>query len=186
MRHDIKSVPNSAQAHNLLAHGLMETVFADGELSETEKSREVREAALHFKRATEIYPQFFNAWVDLGRVNMQINQSEKAIFAFEKALSEDSTYTPLLLDLASLNNQLGNKEGASVYYRKYIETGVSSPEVYDALARILYELGRYQESINICQQYLRIEPANTEFKRNILMMQGKLNENSQNKPELGD
>jgi tetratricopeptide (TPR) repeat protein len=184
MRHDINVVPNSAQAHSLLAHALMENVFSDGQLSETEKTGKASEAVRHFERATEIYPHFFNAWVDLGRVNIEINQPEKAISAFEKALAEDSTYTPILADLAVLNEQLGRKEQTIFYYREYIEDGSAPIEVYDDLARIFYELERYQESIVVCKQYLMIDPSNEDFQRNISMMQEFLDTTSSEKTNL--
>ena len=186
MRHDIDAVPNSAQAHNLLAHALMENAFSDGYLSETEKSGKVSEAAFHFERATEIYPKFFNAWVDLGRVNIQINDTQKAISAFEKALAEDSTYTPILGNLAVLNEQLGRKDRAIFYYRKHIKIGSASFEVYDALARILYDLGRYEESIIVCEQYLKIVPSNTDFQRNISMMREFLDSTPSEKTNLSN
>jgi len=186
MRHDIDAVPNSAQAHNLLAHALMENAFSDGYLSATEKSGKVSEAAFHFERATEIYPQFFNAWVDLGRVNIEINEPQKAISAFEKALAEDSTYTPILGNLAVLNEQLGRKDRAIFYYRKHIKIGLAPFEVYDALARILYDLGRYEESIIVCEQYLKIAPSNTDFQRNISMMQEFLDSTPSEKTNLSN
>ena len=180
MRHDIDAVSNSAQAHNLLAHALMENIFSDGRVTEIEKAGKISEAAFHFERATEIYPQFFNAWVDLGRASAEMNQPKRAIYAFEKAFNQDSTYTPVIADLAVLNEQLGRKEQAIFYYRKCIEIDSYSAKFYDALARILYELGRYQESIGVCEEYLKIDPSNVDFKRNILMMQGVLNKSSQN------
>ncbi|MDB4678375.1 hypothetical protein OAE93_01455, partial [bacterium] len=186
MTKDIKFVPNSAQAHNLLAHALMENAFSDGYLSATEKVGKVSEAAFHFERATEIYPQFFNAWVDLGRVNIEINEPQKAISAFEKALAEDSTYTPILGNLAVLNEQLGRKDRAIFYYRKHIKIGLAPFEVYDALARILYDLGRYEESIIVCEQYLKIAPSNTDFQRNISMMQEFLDSTPSEKTNLSN
>jgi tetratricopeptide (TPR) repeat protein len=110
--------------------------------------------------------------------------SEKAISAFEKALAEDSTYTPILADLAVLNEQLGRKEQTIFYYREYIEDGSAPIEVYDDLARIFYELERYQESIVVCKQYLMIDPSNEDFQRNISMMQEFLDTTSSEKTNL--
>ena len=124
--------------------------------------------------------------MDLGRVNIQINDTQKAISAFEKALAEDSTYTPILGNLAVLNEQLGRKDRAIFYYRKHIKIGSASFEVYDALARILYDLGRYEESIIVCEQYLKIVPSNTDFQRNISMMREFLDSTPSEKTNLSN
>ncbi len=174
MRHDIKNIPNSAQAHNLLAHAIMEDVFKDGEASENELKGRVVEASKHFHNATEIYPRFFNAWVDLGKVNRLLNNNLGSVEAWQMALTIDSTYSPVILQLAQAFESLGDYEKTVNYYRNYLRTEPNALEAYDNLARILYQLGRYEESIEICQAYLKINPNQPEFLKNIERMQTEL------------
>ena len=173
MQHDIKNVSNSAQAHNLLAHAIMEDVFKDNRLSDSEL-KNVKEAKLHFTKATEIYPFFFNAWVDLGKVNRMLNDNSGSVQAWQTALTIDSTYSPIVLQLAQTFESMGDYEQAVNYYRSYLRANPTTFEAYDNLARMLYLLGRYQESIKICEGYLKIDPNQSEFLNNIQNMRAAL------------
>jgi len=173
MQHDIKNVPNSAQAHNLLAHAIMEDVFKDNRLNDSDLNN-VNEAKMHFAKATEIYPFFFNAWVDLGKVNKMLNDNSGSIKAWQTALTIDSTFTPIVLQLAQTFESMGDYEQAVNYYRQYLRANQTTFEAYDNLARMLYLLGRYQESIEICEAYLKIDPNQSEFLNNIQNMRAAL------------
>ena len=175
MSHDIKNVPNSAQAHNLLAHAIMEDVFKDNSVSQSEVGN-VQLAETHFARATEIYPLFFNAWVDLGRVYDILGNTPKSINAREHAFAIDSTYPPIVLKIAQGHETLGDYEQAITYYRNYIQLVPTSAEAHDNLARILFQRERYQESLEVCEAYLIIDPANESFRNNLMVIQNLLNQ----------
>lgn len=177
MRHDIADVPNSAQAHNLLSHAIMKSVFKDGSFMQNEVVL-VEEARDHFHRAVEIYPEFFNVWVDLGKVYNLLGQPELAKNANIRALQLDSTYTPLLVDLALYHESLGQMEEVIDYYRKYARLNPSF-DAYDKLARTLYQSGRLEESRDVCLQYLQIEPSNAAFLQNLKVVEAALNDKKQ-------
>jgi len=177
MTKDIKSVPNSAQANNLLAHAIMENVFADNNFSNDEFGS-VKQAATHFARATDIYPFFFNAWVDLARVNSLIGNQDLALKANIRAYNIDKTYSPVIASIAETYESLGDTENAILYYRKYIAASPQNFAAYDNLARILFQEKRYSESADICKAYLKIDPNNDGFRQNLSILQNLLNDSS--------
>ncbi|MCB9185507.1 MAG: tetratricopeptide repeat protein [Flavobacteriales bacterium] len=180
MRHDIKNVPNSAQAHNLLAHALMEKVFDKSNENDQKQNDElILEARDHFDRATEIYPRFFNAWVDKGKVSEIMNQPEEAIDAFKRALEIDSTYTPLVNWIGKDYELLGQYENATKYFERYLSMYPNDPVNYDNLARVLFMQKRYKESIQVCESYLKMDPNNEGFKNNIQNMKRLIQESNQ-------
>lgn len=172
MRHDIQHVPNSAQAHRLLGFALMKNVFSNSDIPETNRQQQIAEAASHFAKSTELVPEFFNAWVDLGRAYMANNEPEKAINAYKSALQIDSSYTLLYLNVASASEAIYNYNDAVYYYEKYMAANAFvGLEVYDALARNLYQLQRYDDAIYVCQQALNHDPSLTFFQEKITMLQ---------------
>jgi hypothetical protein len=177
MTKDIKSVPNSAQANNLLAHAIMENVFVDNTFSNNE-SGSVKQAAKHFARATTIYPFFFNAWVDLAKVNSLLGNQDLALKANIRAFNIDDTYSPVIASIAETYESLGDTENAIFYYQKYVNAAPQNFVAYDNLARILFQEKRYLESAEVCEAYLKLDPSNPGFRQNLSILQNLLNDSS--------
>jgi hypothetical protein len=177
MTKDIKSVPNSAQANNLLAHAIMENVFVDNTFSNNELGS-VKQAAKHFARATAIYPFFFNAWVDLAKVNSLLGNQGLALKANIRAFNIDDTYSPVIASIAETYESLGDTENAIFYYQKYVNAAPQNFVAYDNLARILFQEKRYLESAEVCEAYLKLDPSNPGFRQNLSILQNLLNDSS--------
>lgn len=150
MRHDIKNVDQSAQAHNLLAMHLME--HSDLVTQPTEKAKLINEALIHFNRATEIYPFFFNAVYYTGRVYEQIGMTDSAIATYKRALIIDSTFVDLHLTLGDLLQNNGRYEEALYYYNLVLQDRPLEYTGYDKLSYTYYLLHQYTTSIKVNQQ----------------------------------
>lgn len=146
MRHDIHHLEKSAQAHNLLALNLMKYEQTDNKFK-NKASLMHEEASYHFKRATEIYPLFFNAWFDLGRTYWHRNLTDSALYAFEGAYKADSVYSELLMNLAILNEEKNNLQKAVFYYEKLIQLHPDYREGYNNLSYLYYRLNQPEASI---------------------------------------
>jgi tetratricopeptide (TPR) repeat protein len=177
MKHDIKSVSNSAQSNNLLAHAIMENIFAESTISNNELGF-AKQAAKHFAHATDIYPFFFNAWVDLAKVNSLIGNQNLALKANIRAHNIDETYSPVIASIAETYESLGDTKNAILYYHKYIVITAQKLAAYDNLSRILFQEKRYSESADICNAYLKIDPNNEGFRQNLSILQNLLNDSS--------
>jgi len=94
MRHDIRHLDKSAQANNLYATNLMKEGIENQQLTSEQKALFFKAGVKHFRKATEIYPDFFNAQYDLGRSSMYISDTLGAINAFKECIRIDSTYSP--------------------------------------------------------------------------------------------
>lgn len=123
MKHDIKHLKNSAQANNMYAMTLMSESIKDPRLSATQRLQMQRTAISHFDKATEIWPGFFNAYIDKGRATMITKDYEQGIQALKKAVAIDPGNTLpyyVLLEITELKGdykaylasaeQLFNKE----------------------------------------------------------------------------
>jgi hypothetical protein len=147
MRHDIENVPNSAQAHNLLASHLMKNSFEPEYQQEAIAMR--LEAIDHFKRSIRIYPDFFNVWYDLGRVYLIIDDPESALPCFKEAHRLDSTYYDATFNVAMIADKRGDATTAITYYEKCIRINPEMLPPYNELSYLLYRLGEYEASIAV-------------------------------------
>ncbi len=83
-------------------------------LNEVRKKRRER-ARQHFHQAVAQYDQYAAAWTALGRIYLADRETEKATWAFEKAIGIDPEYIPPYVNLATL--QLQKKQ-----YQSAVET----------------------------------------------------------------
>jgi len=61
------------------------------------------DAARSFQKAVEIYPQFAEAWYDLGKAQAAQNQAEAARTSYQRAAKADESFLPPYLEIANLN-----------------------------------------------------------------------------------
>lgn len=165
MRHDIHTVPNSAQAHNLLASNLMKYSF---EPEYARQAIEMRlEAIEHFKQAVRIWPEFFNVWYDLGRSYMTVNKPDLALPAYKEAHRLDSTFYDATINVAVISEQRGNVKQAVEYYERCIRFNPDMLEPYGNLSYLLFREGRFEESIAVNERAIVQNPSWTDPYLNI-------------------
>lgn len=166
MRHDIDYLDKSAQAHNLLALNLMKYSFEKEYQNKSQAMRE--EALLHFKKAVEIYPDFFNAWYDLGRVYMLFNDLDKAYPCFEKVRSMDSSFVLSTVNMALIADAKGNTKLAENLYKEVLRINPGTQEAYGGLGYVYFKSGQLIESIKINEEAIKLFPQWTEPYQNII------------------
>lgn len=166
MRHDIAYLDKSAQAHNLLAMNLMKYSF---EKEYQNKAQPMREEALtHFKKAVEIYPDFFNAWYDLGRVYLMFNNLDQAYPCFKKVRNMDSTFVSSTVNMAMISFAQGNTSEAENLYKEAIRIDPSTMEAYGGLGYVYFKSGKLDESIKVNEEAIKRFPQWTEPYQNII------------------
>lgn len=155
-RHDIKYVNNSAQAHNLLALHLMQ--HSEKEPGAAEQTALKQEALLHFKKALEIYPPFFNVAHDIGRVYTSLSLPDSAILAFKQALTIDTSVSDVHRYIGELYFSQGKLNDAIPYYEHLINVLPTEADSYNKLSFIYYQLKQYDQSIAVNKKGIRLVP----------------------------
>ncbi len=156
MRRDIREVPNSSQAHNLLAIRLMQ--HSDKEPRPEEKGKLINEALYHFNQALIIYPQFYNVAYYLGKTYTQMGNADSAIAAYKQALTIDSSYNDVYLNLGNLLQSTGKNAEAIYYYRKVTQYSPSDFNGYNKLSYTYYLLNDFENSIAVNKRAARFFP----------------------------
>jgi hypothetical protein len=156
MRHDISTVPNSAQTHNLLASNLMQASY-DAQVKEN--SVDMRyEAIQHFRESLRIWPNTLNVWYDLGRAYMTVNEPARALPCFRSAYGFDSTFTDAAWNAALIADQLGQDSTAIQYYNYCIRFSPELEEAYSRLSYLYFTKEEFERSIEVNRMAIANEP----------------------------
>lgn len=173
MKHDIKHLENSAQANNMYAMALMSESIKDPRLSATQRLEMQRAAISHFDKATEIWPGFFNAYIDKGRATMITKDYEQGIQALKKAVTIDPENTLPYYVLLEITELKGD-------YKAYLETAkqlfsmAPNDYAYGVMARGYFLMQEYLKSREILLDGLKKYPDSGVLLNNLTIVNQKL------------
>jgi hypothetical protein len=156
-RKDVSYVNESAQAHNLLALHLMQHV--EVETNANVQLAMTQEALSHFKKATQIYPPFFNATYDIGRVYIKLNMIDSALGAFKAAVKIDSSYSMVHNYIAEIYFSKQMYKEAVPYYEKVVGLDPLNYDNYNKLSYDYFMLKDYDKSVEVCKKALVAIPS---------------------------
>ena len=168
MEHDIDYLDESAQAHNLYALNLMRESVENRKLKQEERIELQRLAVIHFDKALQIWPRFFNAAFDKGRASLLVGDYNSAIDGFEKsiAIGPEKGFVQPYIQLAKLYLQTGR----SVDYLKNAKaflTESSDPEAYNMTARGFYITGRSDSAKIYLHKAISLYPQEVSLRKNL-------------------
>jgi tetratricopeptide (TPR) repeat protein len=139
------AVSQDAEAHNSLGLALHE-------------AGRPAEAAVNFRTALKLRPNFAEAHGNLGNALIDLGQLEDAVHHYRRMLE-------LRPDLAEAHNNLGNAllalrrfEEAVTSYRRALGIKPNAAGAHANLGNALRELGRPQEALTHCRRALELEP----------------------------
>lgn len=159
-RNDIKHVENSAQAHNLLAFHL--TMEAQKTTIMQERTALLEEAVFHFKRATEIWPEFMNATYDLGRDLEQLGRWREAIDAYHRTFQIDTTFSDAILRAGIVYESLANLDSAIICYEFVTKENPLNTVAFNNLSFAYFKQKNFNKAIAVCKQAYAANPQNTD------------------------
>ncbi len=163
-RHDISAVENSAQAQNLLGlYAFMQSKDAD----QLQRKQLLEEAAVHFKKALEVYPNYLNPAYDLGKVYEGLGQKEEAFAQYQSAMKIDTNFALPCFSMGVMLHNKGKVEEAIYYYERYVKMYRNDMKVYANLSYAYYSLKQFDKSIETNHRALVANPNEVEPMINI-------------------
>jgi serine/threonine protein kinase/tetratricopeptide (TPR) repeat protein len=117
-----------------------------------------------FERATELDPNFATAYASLAAAQWNLNRSDRAEEAAERAYAlRDRVSEPEKSRISALyyDTVLGDLDRSIPVYRLHAQIYPGSSWAHNNLASNLGELGRWQEAIAEVREALRLDPNNS-------------------------
>lgn len=133
MTHDLKYLDQSAQAHNLYALGIMNSIH-ENNYAPNEIVVMKQKALSHFSKAVEIYPYFFNAQFDKGRVLAELGDFKGAFLEFKKARKINPKNPIVLEELVKSSFESKMHKEVLKYGMQYIKNEQASELIYELVA----------------------------------------------------
>jgi hypothetical protein len=93
---------------------------------EAEKDRKNLEASKNLAEAVHLYPQYAEAWYELGKVQASMNDAAASRQSFDMAISADANFTPPYLKIALLDEQAKDWKGLADTTAKLIKIAPDS------------------------------------------------------------
>jgi len=135
-------------------------VFSQGELKEELKKEaksyreeayrlqsmgDLKGALTYYKKAIELFPDYVEAYNDLGVVYESLGDRNQALAMYKKALEIDKGYLPTYTNLALLYEEEGDIKEATYYWKKRLDYGQKGEYWHQKAKNKLLELGTYPE-----------------------------------------
>lgn len=149
---DVHHLPTSARANHNYA---TEVYFR----YKTDRQEEYKnEAAFYFTRATDIYPDYLDAWNNKGTLHLFAQEFDLAEQALLKTISIQPNYGKAYFNLAVTYQETQRYQLAADYYQLAIDKGLGSADTYYGLGYALGFLGRKDEARLAFETCLQFDP----------------------------
>ena len=126
--------------------------FADNEFDKAEK---------HYKSAIVKYPQYSDAWIELGWLYQEKDQYEQARNAYKEALNLDKSYVNPYLRLAQLSAMEEKWDETESYTREALELNATSfPQAYFLNALAKYNLNKLDSAEESVRKGINLDQEN--------------------------
>jgi tetratricopeptide (TPR) repeat protein len=114
---------------------------------------------IHFAKATQVFPKYFEAYYHLGAVEMKLNRLEEAKQAFQTAIDlSGGKYAWAEFGYGYVLYVEGKAEEAEAILRRGLEVDENSPDGYTILGMTLLGLNRLEEAEKSARQALVRRP----------------------------
>jgi tetratricopeptide (TPR) repeat protein len=146
-------------------------------------------AQTHFTKATDEYPKYAEAWLQLGLIAQNDNRTADAQKAYQAAISADGKLVPPYLQMAFLSAQQQKWDNTAHYSAEVIELNpVEFPNAfwYNAIAN--YNLHRLTEAEKSCRELVKLDTAHAfplaeNMMADLLVRRGQYSEAAQHLKE---
>jgi len=154
---DIEKSPENARLYHYLATALAENMYP--EEPDTVKRREMDvESVGYLKKGLQIYPQFTEAHVELGRIYDRNKMYDSAIAEDKRALAVNPNHATANNNLGSVYLTTGKYDDAVTYFKRSIEVNPNFRIAYTNLAHTYNQLKKYDSAAIYFNKMLEFNP----------------------------
>lgn len=128
----------------------------------------------HYLNTVALDPKNSDAWNNLGELMVQSGQNEKGIQYFERAIQSNSNYFNAKKNIifCLLNNSKNHE--ALLKIEEFTVNNKINIDLEFYKSRALFNLGQFNESLEVLKKIINIDPNNNEYLHQILIVSQKL------------
>ena len=151
----------------VLSSTLMRAITETNLATALQGENRVDEAIAHYRRATEIQPDYAPAYNNLGTALRAKGQVDEAIATYRKAVDLAPDYPDAHYNLANALMDRGRADEAAQHFQVALKSMPDSSETRNNLGIALMNQGRLDEAIAAFRDALRSNPTSTKTLRNL-------------------
>jgi tetratricopeptide (TPR) repeat protein len=125
------------------------------------KQARLAEAETWYRKALEAKPDYTNALNNLGGVELQLEEWDKAIDTLTKSITLYPDFANSYYNLGWAYENKGNLGEAEHMYAKAVELSPLDPDALSSLARLLYARKQTDEAASLLRRALAIDASNS-------------------------
>ena len=151
----------------------LEHFMLAGPLVERGSFESYRRAVRHYEDATDLDPDYAEAWVALAHTKARMYQTgmiglqeyiDAAGPAIELAIELAYDLPTAQAELATLRWQAGDSEAAEVAFQSALDASPANPQILAAHGNYLRVTGRSSEAVPVLEKALELDPLNVELR----------------------
>jgi len=124
------------------------------------------DAAAHYRRATEIRPEYPPPYNNLGVALAAEGKESEAVAAYRRASTLDATYADPHYNLANALLRQDQPQPATQEFERAIALAPPSPDVFNNFGVALAQQGRMEDALKQFERVLRLDPDSAKGHRN--------------------
>jgi len=171
---DINAASQSARANYNLGTSL--SGQADLYNSPIQKNQVLDQAVNYLSKAVEIYPDYLDAWNNLGIAYKKAGNLEAATKVYEKNILRDPNYSKNYYNLGTAYYQMGEYRKTIMAMSEYTQRVPNSPDAYMIMAQSAGRLNSFEEAVSWLNVYLQYRPNESDAYNMLGMAYGSLNQ----------
>lgn len=163
---DVEKSPEDTRLHHNLATAIAENMWP-AETDSMKKKEYDKESIYHLRRAMDIYPDYADANVEMGRIFDRMRQYDSAIKYDSRALELNPTNATANNNLGSVYLTSGRYPQAVELFRKSIAINPNFKYSYINIARAYGQLKQYDSAIHNLHIYAALDPGYPDTKQEL-------------------
>jgi tetratricopeptide (TPR) repeat protein len=153
--------------HQALAHTSRNQIAENSLGKALVKESRLDEAAAHFRKALDIYPDYAEANSNLADVLCLQGRWNDAVDHYETALRSQPKYAMAHNNLGIALAVIGNTDEAIDQFREALRINANYADAHANLARCLVQIGRREDAVGELTQALRLRPDDARVKERL-------------------
>lgn len=160
---DMDDLENSAKANFLYGLSLKNHLVGNQSWKTPEGKKQADLMIKHFRRAIEIYPDYYDAWNQLGEIYMVVKKDyAMARKLFKKAITIEPDLRKAYYNLGYVNYINKDYDEARKYFAEFLAFEPEHVQVHSFLSKMAFREGKLEEALEWNRKILAFEPESAE------------------------